>query len=307
MTSISTEIFDRSASLVDYLKTRFEFSNVINIKPEINECPTCKIELSAKKIKKTGYLITSLALDVDVFVNECNTQDCSNFGKEFYFQGTCYGIINIHNKFFVTVEIIKEYFELYSKNGTPFSTFLPIKLEMTQLAYTNNNNNILPLTDVSKIKAYTGALHESFCESIKLFLYEKKSFFCCESPRCLQVDGVVISIQTKKMPDLIYPWLNSKVNSRASNRKDRQLEPLNKLEEDLLKKIIESKTCTSNEKNIFENSLHIGARVIGFCLIKVDNEFNLYQGTEFFAKTLIKKVAASASILPQSCIIIINK
>lgn len=308
--SVIQEIVERSANLEGYLKNRFEYANIedqsIKIKTEIEKCPVCKNKLITKKIKKTGVLIVSMALNVDVYVKQCKTENCSKIDMNFNFQGEKHGIININNKFFVAAECIKEYFDSFSRNGTPFSSFLQIKLDMTKLAQTVNNTT-LPFTDVSKIKCYTGVLHEGFCASIHLFLYDKGSFMCCETPHTIQMDGVVISIPTSKMPKLEYPWINDKSYNRASNRKDRQLESLSKVEEEALKTLIESKMCSSNEKKIFDNSTHIGARVIGVCLMKQNDGYELYHGTRYFALTLIKKVAAACSILPKSCVSIVEK
>lgn len=307
---VITDIIDRAVNLLEYLKTRFNYEkdNLLKIIPEIVKCPSCEQNLSMMKLKKNGVFLGSLALMTDVFVKKCDTESCNQFGVILHFQGTEKGIMNFNNKFFVSVEIIKEYFDLYSKNGTPFSPYIKIKLDMTKLAQKNNPQH-LPLADVESLTSYIGALHEGFCESIGLFLYDKKDFFCCKSPKIVQTDGIVLSIKTSRMPDFKVPWLDKKIMKRATNRKDRQLDPLNTEEFDIVWRIINSdeKKCTTIEKQKLEKSVHIGARVMAICLIKAKEMYKLYQGTDMFAKTLIKKVASASSLLPQSCVHILQK
>lgn len=280
--------------------------NVINIIPEAELCPDCNQTLIVAKIKKMGILILSLAFDVEVYVKKCENLDCSSLDINVNFQGTKLGIINYNNKFFISIELIKEYFDMFSKNGTPFNSWMLIKLDLTKQAKSNNTKN-LPFADIEKIKSYNGVLHETFCEAMELFLYKKDYFICCQSPKVLQMDGVVISIKTSRMPQLQIPWVKSEIIGRASTRHARQLDPLDKEISKLITNILETKSCTPDQKENLKNSTNIGVRVLYFCLETHGENYKLFNGTEHFAKTLTKKVAAVASILPKSSVVILEK
>lgn len=292
----------RSTNLEEYLRSNFFYDKTLKIIPEQEICTDCNSSLNLEKLSKKGILITSVALQVEVYIKTC--LNCNK--NPIYYQGTRHGVINFENKFFICAELIDEYFCHYARNGTPFTSFINIKLQLTRDANSNSNQN-LPFAEVTKISPYYGHLHVAFCQSIELFLYNKEKFACCRSPKILQMDGVVLSIKSNRMPQFNFPWLNKVTTYRASNRNQRQLDQLCNEELLIIKGIVESQKCSLYQFKKLTESDHIGINVIVHCLEVVDTHYKLFEGTELFAKTLMKKVAPAASLIPCTCVTIMEK
>lgn len=83
----------------------------------IIQCPVCKNDLMLVELRKSGILILAIALNVNVYAKPKTAISSTllNTLKAQEAQIT---------SFFVGVEIVKEHFELFSKNGTPFSSYL---------------------------------------------------------------------------------------------------------------------------------------------------------------------------------------
>lgn len=297
-----SEIQDRTIHLEDYLKKNFHYENsTLKAFPEDTVCEKCNGSMDLIKSPKQGFLLCSVAINIDIYMRKCIS--CETVIS---FQGTTLGIINFANKFLICAEIIKEYFDQYSSNGTPFTSFFNLKLQITEKG-NFCQKNIFPFADAKKLRSYTGQLHVAFCKSIEIILYDKQKFRCCESPKVLQMDGVVLSIKTEKMPLLETPWLKADIVNRASEREARQLRKLTDEEFKIVTNIIKSKTCDSDQMDQLSKSWHIGIEVLLCCLKNNGSCMNLYEGTELFAKTLIKELAPASSIIPNSCVTIIQK
>lgn len=81
----------------------------------IIQCPVCKNDLMLVELRKSGILILAIALNMYAKPKTAISSTLLNTLKAQEAQIT---------SFFVGVEIVKEYFELFSKNGTPFSSYL---------------------------------------------------------------------------------------------------------------------------------------------------------------------------------------
>lgn len=299
--SIRQHIQHRAFNFENYLKTYFYYEgSTAKVLPEQNFCEKCGNKLDLNKLPRTAILLGSVAMNVDIYNKTCNS--CGTFN----YQGTTNGIINCGNRFLLCVELVKEYFDHYSNNGTPFTSFMKIKLELMEEG-NSFNDKCFPFADVGKIKPYLGQLHVAFCEAIQLFLYDKNKFHCCASPRVIQMDGVVLSVKSEKMPNLEAPWVNKEIINRVSTRKKRQLDQLSKEDSEIIKSIIRTNRCAVTQFENLSKSNHVGTKALVCCLQKHGANFKLYEGTMLFAKTLTKQVAPAASIVPKSCVTIIKK
>lgn len=232
------EFFARSVNLDSYLKKKFSFnhedtSDKIKITPESKQCLVCKQKLEIIKSQDNGFMLMSVIAVCEVFIGKCCNETCTNFEQTTSYSGASSGIINYSNKFFIAVELILEYMTLYSKNGVAFSTWCETK-------FGNPHQEISFYKNVP-VSSYYGVLHEVFCRSTDLFMFPEKTFYCCASPKIIQMDGLVNSVKANRLITFSEPWIIKNMTKRASKMSDRQIEKLSIETSQLILEIIQIK------------------------------------------------------------------
>lgn len=303
--SMAHIFFQRSFNLENYLKSEFLLHDpsAFSIIPENKSCLSCSRDLVLYKRKPTGFIILNLTVQCNVFYGQCENECCTHYKVQISFMGTSSGLINCGNKFFIGVEIIVEYMNLYAKNGLSFNAWFETKMETNRYA-----NNTSLFGDVHHLKSYTGLLHEAFCLGTSLFHFEESSFKCCDSPKIISMDAIVNSVKRSRMTTFQEPWITSTLVDRCSKRSDRQLEKLNeKWKSDILE-VIQQKTISFDKVLKLRHCDHKGVKAFSFCFYENANgSYSLKDVAKMFGMTLIKTVAAANSIVPSNCVQIIKK
>lgn len=292
--------FERAVDLESYLKKEFYFEveqpHTLKIKPESTECISCNQTLKLTKKQHNGYIFISLLAICEVYTGECFNKDCSNFEEPVSFCGTSAGIINYGNKFFIGVEMIIEYMRLYSKNGLTFSTWMD-----TKIFFSKSVKEERFYRNVSHISSYFGALHEVFCKATDLFVFPKETFYCCPSPKIIQMDGLVNSVKANRIPVFSEPWIKDTITKRASKHNERQLEKVDSLTIKLILDILHTKKCSNKILETLRKSTNSGVKALSFCFERLDKESVLKESSILFARTLTKSIAAANSLISSSC------
>lgn len=298
-------IFNKRAwNLEKFISENFDFADtgIIKIIPEQIICSSCSEPLSLSLHQPQGFLISTIILNCEVHVAKCTNTDCLQNNKMKSFSGIKIGIVNFNNKFFICVELIKEYFELYSKNGVKFTTWIKTKIDLFKF------DSETPLyKQISNLSSYYGILHEAFWAASELFVYNKNDFYCCEHPEAIQIDATVNSIKMCRMPQFKQPWIKDTILSRTTTRKQRQLDQLDFNYKKIINAIVLGHSCLETTLLRLRNHNHTALKTLSFCMFKKDNLFYLDKSAEMFAKTLLKIVCAPTSIVPSNCVAVVSR
>lgn len=290
---VKNNLLSRNLNLLGTLTSCYEKENqVFKVVPEESICTSCAEPLTVNG-KKKGFILTNVIFKCTVFIYICST--CN---KKYEYQGEKHSMLNYDNRFIISFEILKQYLDTYSINGTPLSCFLESRYSLAQLEDP-------VIVDSVAIKHYFGMLHHAFVSaSVNLELNNTK---CCESPKFITMDGVVISVKSKNIPQFDKPWITETLTKRATDRKDRQLEPLTEEEAKIIARGVASKKITEAHYNILKRSQKIPVKVFAAMCVRETNEYVVPEKLTFFGNFLLKKVAAVATMLPRSCLNIVQR
>lgn len=298
--------FERSVNLEEYLKTQFHhdnnFPDTLNIKPETDQCLICAQNLRLIKKPHKGYILMSVIAFCDVYIGECYNKECTEFEKPVSYYGTSSGIVNYSNKFFIGVELVIEYMRFYSKNGLSFSTWIENKIVLSKSVKETKF-----YCNVSHLSSYIGLLHEIFCKTTDLLIFPKETFYCCQSPKIIQMDGLVNSVKANRITEFSEPWIKDTMTKRASKYNERQLEKVDNYTAKLIVDVIHTKKCSESIMKTLQKSSHNGVKALSFCFERINEQYVLTESVILFAKTLISSVAAANSLVPSSCESIVLK
>lgn len=238
----------------------------------------------------------------DVYIGHCENEGCDGFKKTVVFDGTNLGFINYSNKFFIGIELIVEYMNLYAQNGVSFSAWIKSRMFITNGAQLSDlySSNIC-------LNSYHGLLHEAFCSASNLFIFPQSTFYCCENPQVLQMDGLVNSVKSSRMVEFFEPWIVNQIRERSSDQNKRQLQKLDDTTANLIKEILKTNKCSLSTMEDLQKNRHIGVKVFGFCFEEQQEYCVMRDLAKLFGTTLIKKIAAANSLIPKSCILIVER
>ncbi|KAJ2989759.1 hypothetical protein HDV02_004778, partial [Globomyces sp. JEL0801] len=118
-----------------------------------------------------------------------------------------------------------EIMELKYANGTPVHAIWMVKIEMillgTDPCKTSNARRSL--------KQFAGSVSLVLTEYLRLIDYPENYFQCCKHPRVVCVDGIVLSVESKRIlqQNLDEPWRVAvpALNKRFNSRMERHLLP----------------------------------------------------------------------------------
>lgn len=292
--------FKRALNIEEYLKNQFhydtEFPDILKVKPETEQCLVCGQNFKIIKKQHKGYILLSVVATCDVYVAECCNNECMQFEFPVSFSGTSSGFVNYSNKFFIGVELIIEYMRLYAKNGLSFSAWIETKIVLSKsVTETKFYRN------ASHISSYFGVLHEVFCRATDLLIFPKETFYCCSSPKIIQMDGLVNSVKANRIPVFSEPWIKDTVTERASKHNERQLERVDVPCKNLIVGILQTKKCSDATLQTLRKSTNSGVKALSFCFEKLDKENVLKESSILYAATLTKSIAAANSLIPSTC------
>lgn len=298
--------FERAINLDKYLKNHFHydmnFPDTLKVKPETDYCDVCAHNLKLTRKPQKGFILMSVVATCDVYTGECCNVECKEFEKAISYCGTSSGIVNYSNKFFIGVELITEYMRLYSKNGLSFSTWIENKVVLSKSAKESGFYR-----KVSNLTSYFGALHEVFCRATDLIIFPKETFYCCSSPKVLQMDGLVNSVKANRITTFSEPWIKNTITKRASKHSERQIKDVGSCMFKIIDDIIKTKQCSVKILESMQKSTNKGIKVLSFCFVKTDEQYELPEAAVLFAKTLIKSIAAVNSLISSTCEPIISR
>lgn len=297
---IQQHVFERTVDLISYIEKAFKIStktiDKIPIVPEIENCTLCASTMTKEVQNDNAILLTNIAFNCSIFKKKCSSESCIN-DKEYFFEGSQMGLVNYKNNIIIAVELIIEYLDLFAICGAPFSAWLKSK--------TNSYPMSLPIMNVKRNwTSLNGKIHEAFCAASERLEVSLASYKCCDNPKVLLMDGVVASIKSRNLPNFKKIWLHGKSKHRCTTRNERQLKTISKQEKPIFEQLIHGYKIHKTQQDLLKSSANIGVRAIFYCL---NDDGSLKASAKRFASFLVKEIASITSLIPSSCLHIIEK
>ena len=131
---------------------------------------------------------------------------CPTCQKEFCFDGRKFGILNFRNRHFFTVELF--YSLLYLKINAGISTYSWWKMQREMVFQTIPDRDVA--TEYLRLMTQMGnSIHQYSCQFDELIEQPDSLYTCCQNPRIITLDGIVISVETERIDrqNLETPWV----------------------------------------------------------------------------------------------------
>jgi hypothetical protein len=167
------------------------------------------------------------------------------------FDGRKYGLINFSNIYLFTVELLMELLQAKVNSGLATTAFWRSKVETMEMFMEIEHALI------KKFLNMKGRLNAAMTGFLKLTDIPMNLFKCCENPSAICIDGIVMSVENKRIADaaFIKPWIhNNTSKARFSTRKWRSVLSLDQNKKKLARKFVHE-GLTIQEMDILQEDL----------------------------------------------------
>ncbi len=150
------------------------------------------------------------------------------------FDGRSLGILNYSNKYLFTVELILDLLEFKSLSGTPTYSYWQARCNTMLKSWTKEETLVFK----RKWMSMAGRVNGIMTAYLSLVDYPETHFQCCQDPEVVCIDGIVLSVESKRI-NTHSPWLDSNaLRGRFSTKEDRYIICLTPKQKDILKLFI---------------------------------------------------------------------
>ena len=185
--------------------------------PEARTCPSCNSsDLDSQASRHLATVFGSQFLrDWHVFQGRCRA--CA---AKIAFDGRRHGIINYKNRCLFPVELLNEFLKIYSRTGVAATAWWDSKVEEQVRPLFNDED--ADEDEIAEIEREWTRLGGQMCRIVAGFasLIDVPSdlFACCESPRAIAADGIVLSVRSTELNGLKTPWIWEQAPTSAKKR-----------------------------------------------------------------------------------------
>jgi hypothetical protein len=144
--------------------------------------------------------------------------------KLYPYDGRADGIVNFGNSKLIAVELFYEMLQFKYQGGVPTATYWKCKVKTTVLPFDDTDD------EMEGEERYWNNMARRMNQMLVAFLelvdYGETLFKCCENPRIICVDGIVLSVENRHIKELNMqkPWQSEgECRVRFSQRVDRNL------------------------------------------------------------------------------------
>jgi hypothetical protein len=294
--------YERTRNFSKWLSDTFEEScelKKIDVHPECAYCSKCKMGLQMSRKGTSATLFAQRLIEVNVFTTKCVNSDCELLGTVINYDGYRHGLVNFKNVALIAIELVEEYGRLYASGGLAINAWWEQKCSN----YALHSLYAPKILSLKQTKERRGMMSTAICGTAEL-IQMKQIFKCCQYPRVVSLDGIVLSTLRSAMPKFQAPWIIEEIEiTRASNRTERQFPALTNEEKMLFNSYVTfSKGCSALYiSNVFEKTKNSGLRLL--LLLKErngkqDSLYNCPSSVKPFAKFLSASIAPVTSLIP---------
>jgi hypothetical protein len=159
---------------------------------------------------------------------------CRICHARYEFDGRALGILNYSNKYLFTVELILDLLEFKSLSGTPTYSYWQARCNTMLKSWTSEETIYFKKKWMSMAGRVNGIMTPFF----SLVDYPANHFQCCKDPEVVCIDGIVLSVESRRI-NTQTPWIDdSGLRARFSTKEDRYTIMLNPKQKEILKSYI---------------------------------------------------------------------
>lgn len=161
---------------------------------------------------------------------------CSLCERRYDFDGRSLGILNYGNRYLFTVELILDLLEFKAISGTPTYSYWHARSNTMLKPWTTQETADLK----KKWMSMAGRVNGIMTAFLALIDYPENHFNCCEDPEVVCIDGIVLSVESRRIQNDT-PWVDpAPIRGRFSKKEDRYLVALKPPQKERLKIFIRS-------------------------------------------------------------------
>lgn len=214
-------LINRNSNFGAYLDSKFlknDSGNYVII-PEEKTCKDCgNIMILGPGASRCLLVATVLYFNVEIYTSWCQNNACNN-GKKVHFDGHSFGLVNYKNKVIMCATVCREYLITYSNSGISFLSWWRSKYSLLI--------DTLPLKEAAATNKWLDEQRSDIAQCVigfaELIDYPSQYLGCCPNPSRITMDGIVLSVESKRIPEFTENWITQQVGFRASNRETRSL------------------------------------------------------------------------------------
>ena len=191
--------------------------------PEVSVCCGYTCTTQAGSRSNTDGMVEVFGLSSVTHLNRIERNVCVVCNKVFFFDGRSLGLLNVGNRYLFCVEVVLDILEFKANNGTPVHSYW--KSRVNTLLRTFEHSKVADTR--KKWMNMTGRVSEIVTQFLMLVRYPDHTFRCCENPQVVCVDGIVLSVESKRLRETSAPWRDTNtMRGRFTTRQQRSLVPV---------------------------------------------------------------------------------
>jgi hypothetical protein len=201
-----------------------------------------------------------------------------------------------------------DYLQSYASSGLAVQSWWDSKCTH----YLNMHSVDASSHEANKLARRRGDVSQAFAAAAELVNFGS-AFKCCQSPRAISMDGIVLSVRSNQMPAFVRPWMMEGPEvSRGSTRALRQLPRLNEAQIKLLHDFIFGHTGCPRQQLLIQIQITTNAGLKLLYLIHVmaagsrEAKLKCSHNLQAFARFLCKSLAPVVSLVPKKLLPIIR-
>jgi CxC4 like cysteine cluster associated with KDZ transposases len=290
----------RNGNFLSYIETAFPKRSNENILvfPEQEQC-SCGSSFSfGKNVHGSMILGPVLVHNVEVMFGKCMSLSCSD-KKNVYFDGHNYGLVNLNNKYLMDVGIIMEFLCLYAASGIAINAWWKAKCAVYISGIADCQARISQKKKLNEMRSQVSILISGFAE---LLVYPRSLTGCCETPKMITMDGIVLSVKQMQIPKFHSPWLTEEVSFRATTRDQRSFPEILGEEKTFVENLLKGDVFSGSDCKRFSNSKHGALRLVCQILFDTFGSRTVVVSVELriFLKCFLKEINPAISMVPLS-------
>ena len=185
-------------------------------------------------VPTSNYLCELFSLHGYATLKPIQARICRICHARYDFDGRSLGILNYANKYLFTVELILDLLEFKSLSGTPTYSYWQAKCNTMLKSWTKEST----LAFKKKWMSMAGRVNGIMTAFLTLVDYPSSHFQCCKDPEVVCIDGIVLSVESRRI-NTKSPWIDPVgLRGRFSKKEDRQIVTLTSQQKELLKNFI---------------------------------------------------------------------
>ena len=213
------------------------------------------------------------------------------------FDGRSMGILNYANRYLFTVELILDLLEFKAISGTPTYSYWQARINTMLKSFPKQESTQWKKSWMSMAGRVNGVMTAYLC----LVDYPEKHFQCCEDPEVVCIDGIVLSVESRRI-NTTTPWVDPRIlRTRFTKKEDRCVLNLTATQKEIIKTFIRSGVYLEDLKQL---AGELGTRAGCFFLYNIISDPTNPQMVQCppllkrFYQSLYKSISPACSIAP---------